>query len=751
MGKLKINTIYKRLLYSFIGIALIINVIVIAVNSINYRTLVNNLIYDFNTSILSQISYSAEYLDSLAKQVCISSFSNSYTIPMMYSNKLDVFESINGMKNLKNSAEMTEYIDSIYIYNGTLNKYISTKNSYLKSPSEFGDRQVVDIIESKNLSKNILKPIPRKLLNSNVFTYIICSFNNSGKVSGAVIVNIKGEYLNKLLAALKLRYSSEYKGQQIKNDVYIINQKGVVISHSKSDIFLRETADKDVTDIILQKDSITGQLQKNRNIYTYYKAGLNNWIFMSVSSYDSIFGDYVKTSTISMGIALFILTIGFVFTILLTKKIYEPMQDLLTSIKNNNVKQLNTKKNNLNEIRIISKSFATLSLVEKKDFLSTFLEGDIFIEESEIKKRLTQYGFNMSSKNNYFLVIFIIDNYQKFKKINDSIYKSKVKDTINTVIREIFTNTGKCEVVDLGGENIVLLGQTDQSLIVNYNHIITIKAQEVINAISTQTNISLSVLVSQMVENIGDINDEFESTLELEKQKQLEGSKTILFLEDFKKIDNMKYIYPLDKEKIFRDALEQKNVDIATSMCNEIFSSVQSLSYKHLDLVVERLKYKIQEYLYSCKSIENSIFTDFSKNIEEAETFREISMLFKNLIIDIIEPKKADYSGNMLICNKVIEIIEKTYHDQNLCLNSISNEIGLAPSYVGRLFKKEIGLSVSDTIKETRLKKVAELILSTDMSINHILENVGIEKSSYFYTLFKQYFGISVAEFKRKA
>jgi len=187
---------------------------------------------------------------------------------------------------------MTEYIDSIYVYNGTLNKYISTKNSYLKGPNEFPDRQVVDIIENLKVRENILKPIPRKLVNNNVFTYIICSFNSSEKVSGAVIVNVKVEYLNKIITALKLRASSEFKDQQIKNDVYIIDQEGVVLSHSINDMFLKKTADKDATNIILQKDSMTGQFKKNGNLYTYHKAGFNNWVFVGVSSYDSIFGDY---------------------------------------------------------------------------------------------------------------------------------------------------------------------------------------------------------------------------------------------------------------------------------------------------------------------------------------------------------------------------------------------------------------------------------------------------------------------------
>ena len=62
-------------------------------------------------------------------------------------------------------------------------------------------------------------------------------------------------------------------------------------------------------------------------------------------------------------------------------------------------------------------------------------------------------------------------------------------------------------------------------------------------------------------------------------------------------------------------------------------------------------------------------------------------------------------------------------------------------AYIRRIFKKGAGVSVNEYLNLTRMYKAAEWFEKSDLSVNEVMEKVGIENQSYFYKLFKKQFG----------
>ena len=48
------------------------------------------------------------------------------------------------------------------------------------------------------------------------------------------------------------------------------------------------------------------------------------------------------------------------------------------------------------------------------------------------------------------------------------------------------------------------------------------------------------------------------------------------------------------------------------------------------------------------------------------------------------------------------------------------------------------------------MEKVAYYLQTTSLPLSKILDKVGMEKNNYFYTRFKNYFGMSLGEYKQK-
>ena len=69
---------------------------------------------------------------------------------------------------------------------------------------------------------------------------------------------------------------------------------------------------------------------------------------------------------------------------------------------------------------------------------------------------------------------------------------------------------------------------------------------------------------------------------------------------------------------------------------------------------------------------------------------------------------------------------------------TVARNLGISPSYLSRLFKKETGICLQDYINDVRLERAANLLIYSEESIPKIAEYVNFPSQSYFGKLFKE-------------
>ena len=84
----------------------------------------------------------------------------------------------------------------------------------------------------------------------------------------------------------------------------------------------------------------------------------------------------------------------------------------------------------------------------------------------------------------------------------------------------------------------------------------------------------------------------------------------------------------------------------------------------------------------------------------------------------------------------------------NITVKQVANEIGLSPDYLTRLFKKELGFNIITYINRKRIYTSLNLLKTTDLSIEDIGDLIGLNNTSYFYTLFKKEIGVSPKQYR---
>ena len=95
------------------------------------------------------------------------------------------------------------------------------------------------------------------------------------------------------------------------------------------------------------------------------------------------------------------------------------------------------------------------------------------------------------------------------------------------------------------------------------------------------------------------------------------------------------------------------------------------------------------------------------------------------------------------------EAIHAQLSDPELSLKSLAFQLGFSSSYLSVLIKKELGLPFQDYLIQERMKKAKLLLLTTDLKIYEIAEQVGFEDMNYFSQRFKQVVGLTPRQFKK--
>lgn len=120
-------------------------------------------------------------------------------------------------------------------------------------------------------------------------------------------------------------------------------------------------------------------------------------------------------------------------------------------------------------------------------------------------------------------------------------------------------------------------------------------------------------------------------------------------------------------------------------------------------------------------------------------------ILFKST--KMINEKQTSKIDDIIV--KAKKYIDDNLENNKLSLSLIAKHLYVNPSYLSRLFKKEIGISFVEYLTKMRMEKAIELLKEGDMKAFEIADSIGISDSNYFSTCFKKYTGLSISEYKK--
>ncbi len=115
--------------------------------------------------------------------------------------------------------------------------------------------------------------------------------------------------------------------------------------------------------------------------------------------------------------------------------------------------------------------------------------------------------------------------------------------------------------------------------------------------------------------------------------------------------------------------------------------------------------------------------------------------------IEYEKGRSASKSHSVAVAAK--EYIEKNYANNQLSIADISGELLVNQTYLRKMFKDEMNMTLQEYMTSFRMQEAKRLILETDEKLAEVAENVGYSDVSYFSNCFKKFYGVSPRSMKK--
>jgi len=138
----------------------------------------------------------------------------------------------------------------------------------------------------------------------------------------------------------------------------------------------------------------------------------------------------------------------------------------------------------------------------------------------------------------------------------------------------------------------------------------------------------------------------------------------------------------------------------------------------------------------------------YIQKLEEQSNSLSILSLMEEAIYDftnrVSQSNNDKYSATIITCQHFID--NQMYGE--ITLDHLAVICHLSPNYLSSLFKKEVGMSISEYIQQQRIDEAKRLLTFTNYPISDIGSLLNFTDQSYFIKIFKKFTGITPKQYR---
>jgi len=751
--------VYSKMILSYV---LLITVTISFVCSLLFYLFSSNATREIDNNsraLLSQISYASDVV---------------YNQVMSVGNQLINDPNVNSFLSLKEDDKVINYtitrqlslIQGVYPFIKSIGIIKPQSDILLDTMRIPADKDLFEKYPNKYISfypKRVSVNGSNSNQPYNLITFVLFpDFSLNAPSKGAICINIdEGYILNTISNISRAGYNE---------NTFVVDAKGLVLSHKDSGMFMADLSGEDYIIKIVSENKNEGSfiqyINNQKQLVTYVKSSNLNWYFISVRPYNQIIRNISQLRNITLLIAVFLILIGIIISLYLTGNIYNPMKSLIEKAGrlSGNTPMASRK---MDEYKFLLESFSKSeeneksmkssihksSQVVKENYLCNLIRGNL--KMATVPDELAAFIESGFSGPYFCVIVFKIDRFTNFKERNDQKNQALLRFALSNIAQELLDQVTPCDAIITEEDEVVIIAQlskdeTDEELFLPLSQIQA--------AYKEYFQYSVTASLGHIVYTKSDLHLSYASARENAKYRLFYGYEKVLDSYRTKQHFSNTEKYPHSLEKKIIEAIQLRKPASIKKRVDEFVYSGQNATY-------------YQEINY-CNQLVISLFNHFEKSIDlfkvsfneyydsihlinNAETMEEISQIIQDFctkICELLDKKSTDTSTQKykLIIEEVQKYTHEHYSNPGLSIELVSEIVNLSPGYLGKLFKSNTTMSFNEYLNTVRLEKAKEMLTQTTEPASKISEAVGIYNVTYFSTLFKKTYGVTPSLYRDK-
>lgn len=663
-------------------------------------------------------------------------------------------------------CDLHNNVDSVYVYYRNDDVVLSSDEGAVKSDRYYDAPFIAELEKIKaNTAMARVKSNPDGTQKIDVVSFINTYpilVTNKGPIS-LVVYNLKSEALQQSMDSIKMSDHST---------ILITNHDGSIISRKAGNA---DGVDEFLIDEIKKRNaaasgSVSLSYKGEKFLVSYVNSDSYSWRYIYITPMSAITAKIRFLAVITILFCSLMVVLSLLGSFFVSKKLYSPIKAALalfspgmperevrgngTALLQTNIDSMLRKNKNLEEL------LKDYDAYQKNNFLLKLLSNS-YEPDEKLADRLTYYQVCLDENGKFVTIEISVDHYNEIS----AQYSEKQLNMLSIYIRENIT--GKILEKHKGffaGE-----GESNFFLVINFSQMyaaeqIKNELENIVtiirNLVSRNFHFTFTIGISLPCEGIENLHKSYEEAVMAVNHRLLIGYNNVIFYGNIVENQSEVVCYPFSVEKKILDAVKSgcqgdifRFLNDFTDTISEMRSEdIELVRYYFLQLFSASVKcfYEIDRS-YSAGFMQKEYYTAFFKK----ETIHEMFALMKSLYSDFLN-YMAQLRNERCMDNERESLLSITdficcHLDSDLSIDLLEEKFSLSAYQLRKLFKDGLGVSPKDYIDGLKMKKAAELLCTTTLTIGKIAENVGYFSIPSFTRAFKTSTGMTPGEYRRNS
>ena len=412
-------------------------------------------------------------------------------------------------------------------------------------------------------------------------------------------------------------------------------------------------------------------------------------------------------------------------------------------------------KNSKTNKEAINKQLVEGMDVLRQHFIKQLALGGIS-EENEIAGKIRELDMKLETQN-LVLAVAEVDDFQlvqeklSVKEVNKLV--ASILDIITEILKD-FERAAAAHMMDGRFVIIFSFGNIRRESLMYEQSIGIIERIRV--SIKRYLNITACFSVSRVFHNITETSKIYNDTAAALQNKFFIGKDRII-QKNIQRQSNDEYItLDIEDEKSIVTAVKTLNYSELEQRISLIFQRIsdRNRSYKSVHMICAELINIINRVAMELGIDVKLLYSDEEipyEKMKKYETLEEVEQWINNVynrLISLIQifninPEFTEST------KKAMLYIHKNYAS-NISLSDAAEHLGLNPSYLSRVFKKDCGVGFVEYLNMVRIEHAKWLIEKGGIKLKDIVSEVGFNNYTYFFKIFRKMNKMTPLEYEGK-